>query len=233
MSDRRTTGVGVPVEYLDQVDVRRVTGAAADVEYLTTPNDRVLSGFGIGAEHVLHTNLARIGAFGICVEYKPAKRRRRLSGRRAMIQLQRGADPRFDISGLSADGRGRANKFSFVVEPSGMIEISSFKDAWKQEIPEGASAWSADLTVFYNAAGGEANEYLMQMYREQHDPAACADPGAYTLYIAPEGRCEDLEEWTGRRCVIRSLKVNLSPKGIVVIDVKLSGWRMIRGRVAV
>lgn len=222
--------MGVQAEYVGQ-DARRVTGTAADVEYLTTVNDRMLSGFGIGAEHVLHINPVSVGSFGICVEYRPSKRRRRMSGKRAMIQLQRGSDPRFDVSGLSADGTGRANKFSFVVEPAGMIEIAGFNDAWKVEIPEGSSAWSADLTVFYNAAADETNEYLMQMYREQHAPAACADPQVYTLYIAPEGRCGDLEEWTGRRCVIRSLRVRVSPGGVMVIDVKLSGWRMVRGRV--
>jgi hypothetical protein len=231
VSDRRTTAVGANAEYAGAADVRRVSGFGIETEHVLSVNQRQVSGFGIETEHVPGVNPARVGAFGICVEYRPSKRRRRMSGKRAMIQLQRGTDPRFDVSGVSSDGAGRANKFSFTIEPAGMIEISGFNDAWKQEIPEGSSAWSADLTVFYNADAGEVNEYLIQMYREQHDPAACADPQRYTLYIAPEGRCGDLEEWTGRRCVIRSLNVRVSPGGVMVIDVKLSGWRMVRGRV--
>lgn len=233
MSDRRISTVGAEVEYEITENPRLVTTVGGGVEYLDQVNPRLVSEFGIGTEYLAQINYRRISALGICVEYRPGERRRRISGKRALIQLQRGTDARFDVSGLNADGEGRANKFSFVVEPAAMIQVAGHQDAWKEERPAGESAWSADLVVFYAAEGGEANEYLHQMFSEQHGPAACADPTVYTLYIMPEAACDRHEIWTGYRAVIRSLNVKIAAGALMLVTVKFSGWKMVRTKLVV
>ena len=151
----------------------------------------------------------------------------RRSGKRALIQLQRGTDTPFDVSGLSTDGHSRANEFSFQIEAN-TAEALGYNESWTETVPTGQSKWIAALTVFYNCTPGEVNEYLWTMWGEQHDTAACADPQEYTLFIMPEGDCEGRERWTGARVVLKSLDFPLPHSNVMVIKLAFAGWTMTR-----
>lgn len=155
----------------------------------------------------------------------------RRSGKRGLIQLQRGTDALFDVSGLSADGFGRANEFSFSIE--GVTEeAAGYNDAWSETVPIGESKWTASITVFYNAASNEVNDYLWTMWTEQHNPDACTDAQEYTLWIKPEGDCTGKESWEGSRAVIKKLDIQTPAKNIMTIKAEFGGFEMERDTIS-
>ena len=117
----------------------------------------------------------------------------RVSGKRALIWL---ASPTtvFEASGVSTDGRARANVFEFQIGGT-VVEANGYNQPYTEPVPVGQNAASGTLTTFYNNAAGEANAFLEAMRLAQHEVADCADVDAYELVIMPEGGCVGKEKW--------------------------------------
>jgi len=99
----------------------------------------------------------------------------RVSGKRALIRITPDGGTAFDASGVSADGRGRANAFSFEIGAQ-VVDADGYNQDYTEPVPVGQSGVSGSLTVFFNSDSGEANTFLNAMREAQHTPAACAYP---------------------------------------------------------
>jgi len=91
----------------------------------------------------------------------------RVSGKRALIRITPEGGTAFDASGVSADGRARANAFSFEIGAQ-IAEANAYNQAYTEAVPIGQNAASGSLTVFYNAQNGEANAFFETMRQAQH-----------------------------------------------------------------
>lgn len=147
----------------------------------------------------------------------------RRSGKKALIQLTVSGGTAFDISGVDTDGRSRANAFEFTIAGT-IAEANGYNQPYTEPVPVGQSAVSGSMTIFYNAAASEVNEYLWEMYEAQHDPESCTDVAAYTLTILPEGKCTGKEQWTITGCVIEELAIKMPHDDIMTIEFSWRGW---------
>lgn len=155
----------------------------------------------------------------------------RISGKKALVQLQRAAEAEFDISGVGSDGRSRANDFNFTV--SGNIAMAEgYNEDYIEHVPTGQSTAEGSMTAFYNAAAGEVEDYLWTMYEEQHVVGACADVQEYTLYISPEGDCSGKTKWTINNIVIKNLNFPIKHNEILVVTFDWGGWKVTRATIA-
>lgn len=151
----------------------------------------------------------------------------RKSGKKALIQLIRGAGTPFDISGVDSDGRARANAFSFAIEGN-VVEGMGYNEDYVESIPTGQSTVSADITTFYNAVSNEVNDFLWTMYEETHQVADCADRQEYTLVIMPEGDCSGKERWEFSWAVIGSFNVEIPFDELMTVQAPFTGWAATR-----
>ena len=149
----------------------------------------------------------------------------RVSGKNALVQLQRGSGDEFDISGVDTDGRSRANAFEFTITPE-MARAMGFNEDWKEPVPLGQREVAGSMTVFYNSAADEVEDYLWTMHEEQHAPSACSDPQEYTMYVMPEGNCAGKTKYTITNVVLEDLPFVFNPSEISAISFTWSGWQV-------
>jgi hypothetical protein len=149
----------------------------------------------------------------------------RVSGKNALVQLQRGSGTEFDISGTDTDGRSRSNQFEFSITPE-MARAFGFNEDWKESVPLGQREVSGSMTAFYNSASDEVEDYLWTMHEEQHEPSSCSDPQEYTMYIMPEGDCTGKTKYTVSNVILGELNMSPGPTDIMVIEFNWEGWEV-------
>ena len=154
----------------------------------------------------------------------------RVSGKRALIRITPEGGTAFDASGVSADGRARANAFSFEVGAQ-VVDADAYNQHYTEAVPIGQIGASGSMTVFFNAAAGEANDVLEVLRQAQHAPESCDDPGAYTLDIMPEGACVGKERWNISRFVVDTLNFSFPHDNLMLIQFSWHGWEPTRLRV--
>lgn len=154
----------------------------------------------------------------------------RVSGKRALIRIIQPSGLAFDASGVGADGRARANAFSFEIGAQ-VVDADGYNQSYTEAVPVGQSRVAGSLTVFYNNDDDEANAVLAAMREMQHDPEACTDASAYTLEIMPEGECLGKEKWTIRNVVLVNLEFAIPHDGLMTITVPWQGWNAQRTRI--
>lgn len=146
-----------------------------------------------------------------------------VSGKRALIRIIPPTGVAFDASGVSADGRARANEFSFSIQAQ-VVEVDGYNQAYTEPVPVGQSKVSGSMTLFYNQAANEANAVLETLYVAQHAPDDCDDPAAYALDIMPEGECVGKELWHVSAFVVENLELPMAHDGVLVISFNWHGW---------
>jgi hypothetical protein len=139
----------------------------------------------------------------------------RVSGKRALIRITPDGGTAFDASGVSADGRGRANAFSFEIGAQ-VVDADGYNQDYTEPVPVGQNSVSGSLTVFFNSDTGEANTFLNAMREAQHTPASCDDPTEYTMDIMPEGECLFKEKWTLEDVVLENLELPIPHDNLLV-----------------
>jgi hypothetical protein len=155
----------------------------------------------------------------------------RVSGKKALIQLQRGSGTEFDISGADTDGRGRANDFQFEISGN-VVDAVGYNEDWTEDVPTGQSNVTGSMTVFYNAAADEVEEYLWTMWDEEHATADCTDVQEYTMYIMPEGNCAGKTKWTISNVILRTLTFPIQHQEVLVIQFTWGGWQVSRATIS-
>lgn len=151
----------------------------------------------------------------------------RVTGKRALIRITPEGGTAFDASGVSADGRARANAFSFEIGAQ-IADANAYNQAYTEAVPIGQNAASGSLTVFYNAQNGEANVFFETMRQAQHEPGECTDALKYTMEIMPEGECEGKEKWTLGDVVLTSLEFVTPHDNLMVIQAPWRAWSVER-----
>jgi len=81
------------------------------------------------------------------------------------------------------------------------------------------------MTVFYNAATDEVEDYLWTMWEEQHAPDDCSDVQEYTMYVMPEGECTGKTKWTLSNVIIKTLSFPIKHNEIMVISFTWDAWQ--------
>jgi hypothetical protein len=147
----------------------------------------------------------------------------RKSGTNALIRLTAPDGSYIDLSGVALDGRSRANNFAFEIGAN-VLEAVGYNEDWVEHVPAGSSFWKAAVSVFYNAAADEVEEFLNAMHVAQHAVADCADAGVYTLRIMPEGDCEGVTDWRGEHAVLLTRTVHALPHELLMIEAAFGGW---------
>ena len=107
-----------------------------------------------------------------------------------------------------------------------MARAFGFNEDWKESVPLGQREVAGSMTVFYNAASGEVEDYLWTMHEEQHAPASCSDPQEYTMYMMPEGDCTGKTKFTISNVIVGELSMEGGPTDIIVIDFNWEGWQV-------
>jgi len=156
----------------------------------------------------------------------------RVSGKRALIRITPEGGTAFDASGVSADGRGRANAFSFEIG-SQIVDADGYNQPYTEAVPVGQSGASGSLAVFFNSEAGEANIFLDAMREAQHDPADCEDPAEYTLDIMPEGECYGKEKWTLENVVLENLELPIPHDNLMVYTTPFRAGAVTRKSISV
>jgi hypothetical protein len=151
----------------------------------------------------------------------------RVTGKRALIRITPEGGTAFDASGVSADGRARANAFSFEIGAQ-IAEANAYNQAYTEAVPIGQNAASGSLTVFYNAQNGEANAFFETMRQAQHEPGECTDALKYTMEIMPEGECEGKEKWTLEDVVLTGLEFVTPHDNLMIIQAPWRAWAVER-----
>jgi len=154
----------------------------------------------------------------------------RTSGKNALIQLVDSLAATFDISGVGADGRSRANDFSFEIAGS-IVEAEGYGEDFVEPVPTGQTRVSGSLKVFYNSAAAEVEDYLWQMWEAQHAPDDCTDVAEYDMNIMPEGNCTGKTIWTVTNVVLETLSMPTPVNDILYIEIKWKGWQISRAAI--
>jgi hypothetical protein len=155
----------------------------------------------------------------------------RVSGKKALVQLQWGTAETLDLSGVGSDGRSRANDFQFTISAD-TAEAIGYNEDYKETVALGQSAVEGSMTVFYNAAANEVEDVLWTMWEAQHQVADCGEVGEYTLVIMPEGNCPGATEWEISNVVLKTLEFPIKFGEILVINFSWSGWQVTRSTIA-
>jgi hypothetical protein len=156
---------------------------------------------------------------------------KRISGKNALIQLEESEGTAFDISGTDEDGRSRANSYSFTIAGN-IAEAMGYNEDGVEPVPTGQTRVTGSMTVFYNSATDEVEDYLWDMYDDQHAPDSCSDVADYDMYVMPEGDCSGKTKWTLDRVIIQDLAFQFPVDDLAVISFNFQAWTAARSTIA-